>query len=97
MVAAATSRRNGSVSTAVKPINKRTEAVSSVFGEIERMVSAAQTGFEIAQNRVDPVEFWQVLGLATVRDDWTVLAASISYPGKTAQAVGSDYTTWREV
>jgi hypothetical protein len=61
------------------------------------MVSAAQTGFEIAQNRVDPVEFRQVLGLATVRDDWTVLAVSISNPGKTAQAIGSDYTTWREV
>ncbi|MDD5633630.1 MAG: hypothetical protein PHI13_16610 [Methylococcales bacterium] len=24
-----------------------------------------------------------------------MLAAGISYPGKTAQAIGSDYTTWR--
>ena len=54
--------------TPVKPINKRTEVASSVFSEIERMVSAAQTGFEIAQNRVDPVEFWQVLGLAATLD-----------------------------
>jgi hypothetical protein len=83
--------------TPVKPINKRTEVTSSVFGEIERMVSAAQTGFEIAQNRVDPVEFRQVLGLATTCDDGPVLAARIGYTGKTAQAIGSDYTTWREV
>jgi len=65
----------------VKPINKRTEVASSVFGEIERMVSAAQAGFEIAQNRIDPVEFRQVLGLAATCDDGPVLAASIGYSG----------------
>src|SRR5664280_2160485 len=81
----------------VKPINKRAEVASSVFGEIERMISAPQAGFEIAQNRVDPVEFRQVLGLAATCDDGPVLAASIGYPGKTAQAIGSDYTTRGEV
>ena len=81
----------------VKPIYKSTEIASSVFGEIERMISAPQASFEIAQNRVDPVEFRQVLGLAATCDDGPVLAASIGYPGKTAQAIGSDYTTWREV
>src|SRR5450756_169232 len=81
----------------VKPINKRAEVASSVFGEIERMISAPQAGFEIAQNRVDPVEFRQVLGLAATCDDDPVLAANIGYPGKTAQSIGSHYTTWREV
>ncbi len=52
--------------TSVKPINKRTEVASSVFGEIERMVGAAQAGFEIAQNRVDPVKFRRIFGLATI-------------------------------
>ena len=79
----------------VETINKRTEVAGSVFGEIERMIGATQAGFEVAQNRVDPVEFRQVLGLAAARDDGPVLAASIGYPGKTAQAIGSDYTTWR--
>jgi hypothetical protein len=83
--------------TPVKPINKRTEVASSIFGEIERMVSAAQTGFEIAQNRVDPVEFRQVLGLTATRYYCPVLAASFGYPRKTTQAIGSNYTTWREV
>ena len=83
--------------TPIKPINQRTEVASSVFGEIERMVRATQAGFEVAQNGVDPVEFRQVLGLATIRDDCPVLAASISYPSKTTQSIGSDYTTWREV
>src|SRR5512137_2207202 len=81
----------------VKPINKCTEVASSVFGEIERMVSATQAGFEVTQNRVDPVKFWQILGLAATCDDGPMLAACIGYPGKTAQAIGSDYTTWREV
>ena len=81
----------------VKPINKRAEVAGSVFVEIEGMISAAQAGFEVTQNRVDPVEFWQILGLAATCDDGPVLAASIGYPGKTAQAIGSDYTTWREV
>ena len=78
----------------VKPINKRTEVAGSVFGEIKRVVSATQAGFEVAQNGVDPVEFRQILGLAATRDENPVLAASIGYPGKTAQAIGSDYTTW---
>ena len=81
----------------VKPINKRTEVASSIFGEIECLVSAAQAGFEITQNRVDPIEFRQILGFAVARDDDSMLAARIGYPGKTAQAIGSDYTTWREV
>ena len=61
------------------------------------MISATQAGFEMAQNRVDPVELRQVFGLAATCDDGSVLAANIGYPGKTAQAIGSDYTTWREV
>src|SRR5664280_456316 len=81
----------------VKPINKRTEVASSVFGEIERMVSATQAGFEVTQNRVDPVEFRQILGLAATSNDGPMLTARIGYPCKTAQAIGSDYTTWREV
>ena len=50
----------------VETINKRTEVTGSVFGEIERMISATQTGFEVAQNCVDPVEFRQVPGLAAI-------------------------------
>ena len=77
----------------VETVNKRTEVTGSVFGEIECMIRATQAGFEVAQNRIDPVEFWQILRLATVRDDCPVLAACISNPGKTAQSIGSDYTT----
>ena len=60
----------------VETINKRTEVTGSVFGKIERMVSTTQAGFEVAQNCVDPVEFRQDLGLATVCDDCPVLAAN---------------------
>ena len=45
----------------VETVNKRTEVTGSVFGEIECMISATQAGFEVAQNRIDPVEFWQIL------------------------------------
>jgi hypothetical protein len=31
------------------------------------MKSTTQAGFEVTQNRVDPVEFGQVLGLAAIR------------------------------
>ncbi len=68
----------------VETINKRTEVAGSVFGEVKRMVGSAQTGFEITQNRVDPFEFRQVLGLATTCDNGPVLAACIGYTGKTA-------------
>jgi len=42
----------------VETVKKRTEVTGSVFGEIECMISAPQAGFEVAQDRVDPVEFW---------------------------------------
>ena len=45
----------------VEAANKRTEVAGSIFGEIECMISAPQAGFEVAQNRIDPVEFWQIL------------------------------------
>ena len=76
----------------VETVNKRTEVTGSVFGEIECMIRATQAGFEVTQNRIDPVEFWQILRLATVRDNCPLLAASISNPGKTTQSIGSDYT-----
>ncbi len=77
----------------VKAVNKRTGVARSIFGEIEYMISTTQAGFEVAQNRIDPVEFWQILRLAIVRDDCPVLAACISNPGKTTQSIRSDYTT----
>ena len=42
----------------VETVNKRPEVAGSVFGEIECVISATQAGFEVAQDRVDPVEFW---------------------------------------
>ena len=47
---------NIKMETPVKPINKRTEVAGSVFGEIKRVVSATQAGFEVAQTPIDPVE-----------------------------------------
>ena len=37
----------------VETVNKRAEVTGSVFGRIERMISAAQAGLETAQNRID--------------------------------------------
>lgn len=62
----------------VETVNKSTEVTGSVFGEIDRMISATQAGFEVAKNRVDPIEFRQVIGLATVRVDWPVVGSQ--YP-----------------
>ena len=42
----------------VETVNKRTEVTGSVFGEILCMISAPHAGFEVDQDRVDPVEFW---------------------------------------
>lgn len=42
----------------VETVNKCTEVTGSIFGKIECMISAIQAGFEAAQNRIDPAEFW---------------------------------------
>ena len=44
------------------------------------MTSTTQAGFEVTQNRVDPVEFGQVLGLAAIGYYCPVMVVSIGYP-----------------
>jgi hypothetical protein len=42
--------------TPVEAITERAQISGTVFGEIEGMVGTAQTGFEIAQYRINPTE-----------------------------------------
>ena len=61
------------------------------------MASATETGFEVAQYRVDPTELWQILGFVATHDDGLVLVAGVGHPSKTSQPVGNHPATGAEV
>ena len=56
--------QGGQVETPVEPVGKGAQVAGSIFGEPKRMVGAAEAGLQIAEYRVDPLEFRQILGLA---------------------------------
>ena len=72
----------------VEAIGERAQVACAVFGEVERMVSAAEAGLEVAHDCVDPLELRQVPGFAPAHDDGAVLAAGVGHSGKAGQAVG---------
>ena len=60
------------------------------------MVSAAEAGLEVDQNRVDPFELRQLPGFASAHDDGVVLATGVGHPGKASQAVRDHHATGSE-
>ena len=56
--------KRAQIESAVESIGERGQVSRSIFAEVERMVTAAQTGLEVTEYGVDPLELGQVLRLA---------------------------------
>jgi len=80
----------------VETVNKRTEVAGSVIWRNRTHGKRHPGWFWGYPKRVDPVEFWQILGLAAPRW-WSDVGSPHRYPCKTAKPSEVDYTTWREV
>ena len=50
------------VEAPVEAIIEGTQLVISVLIKFQGMEGAAEAGFQVAQHRVDPTEFWQFIG-----------------------------------
>jgi hypothetical protein len=56
------------VEAPVEAIIEGTQLVISVLIKFQGMEGAAEAGFQVAQHRVDPTEFWQFIGMASFYD-----------------------------
>jgi hypothetical protein len=54
------------------------------------MVGAAETGFDIPEDGIHPVEQGQILGLTCANDRRLMHTASLGDPGETGQAIAED-------
>ena len=78
------------VEASVESIREGGEISGRIFSEGKRAVAACKACFEIAQDRVDPLELGHVLGFASGHDGGFVRAAGRSDGAEAGQAVGED-------
>ena len=78
------------VEAPVEAVREGGEISSCVFSEGKRVVAACEAGFEVAQDRVDPLELGHVFGLAAGHDGGLVSAACGGDGTKAGQAIGED-------
>ena len=76
------------IKSPVEAIGERGEIAGCILSKGERMVTPAQAGLEVAQNRVDPLELGQVLRLPSADHGRLVRASGRSDGGEAVQAVG---------
>ena len=57
-------RERGEVETPVEPLGESGQIAERILGERKGMVGPTGAGLQIAEHRVDPLEFGQILGLA---------------------------------
>ena len=52
------------IETSIKPVRKCSQISGGIFTEVERVMAPAQARFEVAENRIDPLELWQFFRFA---------------------------------
>ena len=78
------------VEAAIEAIGDSAEVAFGVLAEAEGMVGTAEAGFDIAQDRVHPVEQRQLFGLTPAHDRGLMRTAGVGDASETGQAIGDD-------
>ena len=81
----------------VEAIAERGEVACRVLSKVERMVATRQTGLEIAEDGVDPLELGNLLGLASCHDGWVMTAAGRCDGSKASQSIGEHHAAWHQM
>ena len=76
------------VEAAIEAIGDSAEVAFGVLAEAEGMVGTAEAGFDIAQDRVHPVEQRQLFGLTPADDRGLMRTAGVGDASETGQAIG---------
>ena len=80
--------KRAQIESAVESIGERGQVSRSIFAEVERMVTAAQTGLEVTEYGVDPLELGQVLRLALADNGRLMRTTCTAHRAETGQSIG---------
>lgn len=78
------------IESSVEAISESGEVSSRIFWEAERMITARQASFEVAEHRVDPLEFRQVFRFAPGHNGGLVHATGLSDGTEAGQPIRED-------
>jgi len=80
------------VEAAVEAVGNGAEVALGVLAVAEGMVGTAEAAFDVAEDRVHPVEHGQFLGFAPAHNCGLMRTARVGNAGKTGQPIGDDGT-----
>lgn len=83
-----TFRQYGQIEAPITSVRERRQISGRILGERKGMVGPTETFFQIAMYGIDPLKFWDILGLAVVNDSGWVSAACSGGPVEAGQTVG---------
>ena len=84
------------VEAVVEAVAECAEVLVSVLAELEGLLGAADDGFEVGQDGVDPSELRQITWFAPAHDDEGMGAARID-AGQAVQVVAAHIAAWNEI
>jgi len=89
--------KRAQVETAIEAVTEGSEVSRAMFSEAEGMLATGQTGLEIAEYRVDPLEFEDISLFASSYNGRAMPTAGLGYRSKTGQAIGEHRTSRDQV
>jgi hypothetical protein len=89
-------RHRRKIKAPVETVIEGSQVVVGVLIESEGMKSATETGFQIAQNRIDPAEFRQFFGVTPPHDYWLMKATDLRHSTEAGQTVRDHFTPYRQ-
>ena len=78
------------VEPAIESVSEGAEILRCIFSKAEAVVAATQTGLEVSQHRVDPLQFRHVLGFAPSHHCTFMGAARLGHGAEAGQAIRID-------
>jgi hypothetical protein len=71
----------------IEAVGKATQVSIAVLGELEMLVGSLDLRFQVAQDRVDPLELFQFTGFAMANYHEGVRTTGVDDPSEAAQSV----------
>jgi hypothetical protein len=75
------------VKAPVEAVIEGTQVAIGVLIEFQGMEGAAEAGFQVAEHRVDPTEFWQFIGMASFHDHSLMQATDFCHGAEAGKSI----------
>lgn len=83
--------------SAVETIGEGSQVTAGVLSEGECMVTTGETGLEVSEHGVDPLEFGQLFGFSSCHDGGSMSTSGRDDRTETRQSIGQHGAAWRQV